>query len=196
MSEPRNFFQEWKQKRAAAEALDVPSSEPAEPAEIPADGSEDFQWTEERDQAILRLLETTAPGTLPSVHLQIQAIRHALMAGSLEAQRAGWLLNELESYLGEQIRQEEAKPPVDHPGVTRALEDKVKALSAWLQATEGLREYLEKPEEVFLNVSSYAADQGSAFLASARRLILECEPDPENSEDEVEGEDEYDSEEE
>lgn len=187
MSQPRNFFQEWKERKAAAEAateaVDLPDSGLEEKREVPADGSEDFQWSEERDQAIFRLLDTTAPGTLPSVHIQLQAIRHALMAGTLEPPRARWLLNELEGYLRSQLRHEEAKTPVDHPGVTRARDDKIKALYAWRQAAEGLREYLDKSEEIFLEVSSYAADQGSAFLASARRHILECEPEPEPCDD-------------
>jgi len=188
VSQQRNFFQEWKERKAAAEAATAAVDRPDPPQQhqivLQAEGSEDFQWSEERDEAIFRLLDSTAPGTLPSVHLQLQSIRHALIAGTLDSSRARWLLNELEGYLRLHLGQEEAKIPVDHPGVTRARDDKIKALCAWRQAAEGLREYLDRSEEVFLEVSSYAADQGSAYLASARRHILECEPEPELSADE------------
>ena len=119
MSQPRNFFEEWKQKRAQQSASpDAPETE-AEPA-VPAPAvslqqiPEAFQWTEERDRAIQELLETTVPGTLPAVHKQLQSIRHALVGGNLPEQRARQLLAEVQAYLRKHLQAEAGKRPVDH----------------------------------------------------------------------------------
>lgn len=180
MSEGRNFFQEWKQKKAAAEAAEsAPVLEPQPDPEAPlAEKPEAFQWNEDRERAIQEFLETTSPGTLPSVHLQLQAIRHAVMKNEINRQRAQALINEVNGYLLGLIRQEEAKPAIEHEGMTQAREDKLRALYAWRESSDALADYLSKNEDVYLEVSAYAGDQGSAFLAAARRNILESEPEP------------------
>ncbi|MFN8607966.1 MAG: hypothetical protein U0931_10565 [Vulcanimicrobiota bacterium] len=182
-------YNEWKAKRrreeaeAAAHAFE-PAAEGAPPPPPPPDGSEDFQWNEDRDRAIQELLETTVPGTLPAVHLQIQAIRHGLIEKTLASERAHQLLTEVDIYLTSLIKKEEAKVPIDHPEVSKAREEKLKALYAWRESSGSLREYSNEERTVYLDVAAYAADQGSAFLATARRLLLQCEPEPEDEEGE------------
>lgn len=182
MSQSRNFFEEWKQKRAQqgeaeeSSALSIGAQEAHAPL---AEAPEDFQWSEERDQAIQRLLETTVPGTLPSVHKQLQAIRQGLQFNNLAVPRGRQLLMEVQTYLRQHLQAENRKPPVDHEDVTRARQEKVNALHAWQQSAQALQDYLDKREDVYFEVAAYAADQGSAFLASCRRLLLECEPEPE-----------------
>ena len=176
-------YEEWKKKRrreeAEAEANPFEPSSAAEAVPAPPDGSEDFQWNEERDRAIQELLETTVPGTLPAVHLQIQIIRNALIEKTIATERAHQLLSEVDAYLTGLIRKEEAKVPVDHPEVSKARDEKLKALYAWRESSGSLREYSTEERSVYLDVAAYAADQGSAFLATARRLLLQCEPEPE-----------------
>lgn len=205
MSEGRNFFQEWKQKRAqeGAAAPDATSAtfeptagQPPVEAPAPKDAPERFQWTEERDQAIQQLLETTVPGTLPSVHVQLQAIRHALLGGELPADRAGKLLGEVQAYLRAHLQTENSKRGVNHAGLTRARNDKLNALHAWEQCADAMLQYLEKKEDVYLEVAAYAGDQGSAFLASSRRLLLESEADAEPEEPDAEDEPEHEDNEE
>ncbi|MBS2037110.1 hypothetical protein JST97_19135 [bacterium] len=180
-------YNEWKAKRRREEAEAAnnpfePSSEGTPPPPPPPDGSEDFQWNEDRDRAIQELLETTVPGTLPAVHLQIQTIRHGLIEKTIPAERAQQLLAEVDKYLTDLIRKEEAKVPIDHPEVSKAREEKLKALYAWRESAGSLREYSNEERSVYLDVAAYAADQGSAFLATARRLLLQCEPEPEEEE--------------
>lgn len=177
-------YQEWKARRqreaAEAEANPAPEVPEGPPPEPEADGSEGFQWNEERDKAIQDLLETTVPGTLPSVHLQIQAIRNGLIEQTLGAEQANDLLCEVDRYLNDLIRKEEAKVPIDHPEVAQARDEKLRALYAWRESSGSLREYSKEEKNVYLEVAAYAADQGSAFLATARRLLLQCEPEPED----------------
>lgn len=178
-------YEEWKAKkrREEAQAEAQPFEPAAEGAEAPPpapDGSEDFQWNEDRDRAIQELLETTVPGTLPAVHLQIQTIRHGLIEKTVAPERAQQLLLEVDHYLTDLIRKEEAKVPIDHPDVSKAREEKLKALYAWRESSSSLGEYSREERQVFLDVAAYAADQGSAFLATARRLLLQCEPEPED----------------
>ena len=180
-------YEEWKAKRRReqAEAEANPFEPSSETAALPAapDGSEDFQWNEDRDRAIQDLLETTVPGTLPAVHLQIQIIRNGLIEKTVAPERAADLLNEVDKYLNDLIRQEEAKVPIDHPDVDKARDEKLKALYAWRESSGSLREYSKEDRQVFLDVAAYAADQGTAFLATARRLLLQCEPEPDDQED-------------
>lgn len=198
MSQGRNFFEEWKQKRA---------QEPTEGA-APADGAlaaprtieeqavslkdvpELFQWTEERDKAIQELLETTVPGTLPSVHQQLQSMRNAILDEKLSKERARELLAEVNAYLASHLRTESGKTPSSHAGLNRARNDKLNGLYAWQQCSDALRDYLDKGEDVYLEVAAYAGDQGSAFLASARRQLLESEPEPDGYEEPEEEDDE------
>ena len=176
-------YEEWKARRqseaAEAEANPAPELPEGPPPPPEADGSEGFQWNEERDKAIQDLLETTVPGTLPSVHLQIQAIRNALLEHTLGAEQANDLLCEVDRYLNELIRKEEAKVPIDHPEVAGARDEKLRALYAWRESSGSLRDYSKEEKNVYLEVAAYAADQGSAFLATARRMLLQCEPEPE-----------------
>lgn len=176
-------YEEWKKRRRQeAEAEEMPFEPTAEGAEPPPpapDGSEDFQWNEDRDRAIQDLLETTVPGTLPAVHLQIQTIRHGLIEKTIVSERANQLLAEVDGYLNDLIRKEETKVVIDHPEVSKARDEKLKALYAWRESAGSLREYAREDRQVFLDVAAYAADQGSAFLATARRLLLQCEPEPE-----------------
>lgn len=176
-------YEEWKKKRrreeAEAEANPFEPSSAVEAVPPPPDGSEDFQWNEERDRAIQELLETTVPGTLPAVHLQIQIIRNGLIEKTIATERVHQLLSEVDAYLTGLIRKEEAKVTVDHPEVSKAREEKLKALYAWRESSGSLREYSNEERSVYLDVAAYAADQGSAFLATARRLLLQCEPEPE-----------------
>ena len=199
----RNFFEEWRQRRAQAaeaekendgdggQAVAVPSpAASTRPEETP----EFFEWTEDRDRAIQEFLETTTPGTLPSVHRQLLAILQGLRHGNL-AKEPGWqLLAEVEAYLDQKIRAEECKVPVAHPVFLSARADKLKAFYAWEEACSALRTFMQDGEGVQLEVAAYACDQGSAFLAAARRLLLESEPleDEPFSEDDHpnEGEDE------
>lgn len=180
-------YEEWKKRRRQeAEAEDAhlePSAEAAAAAPTAPDGSEDFQWNEDRDRAIQDLLETTVPGTLPAVHLQIQMIRHGLIEKTIVKERAHQLLGEVEGYLNDLIHKEESKYVIDHPEVSKARDEKLKALYAWRESAGSLREYANEDRQVFLEVAAYAADQGSAFLATARRLLLQCEPEPEDEED-------------
>lgn len=195
MSEGRKFFEEWKarrreqsggleQEKAAEEAAwaQALGSERGlgseEEGEIQPLRPEDFQWTEERDRAIQHLLETTAPGTRPSVHLQLQSIQAALLAGKLEKARSHSLLDEVDAYLSEMISNDRNRPSIDHEAIVSAREEKEKAFAAWQEASNSLRQYLENGDKVFLEVAAYAADQGSGFLSAARRQLLECEPEP------------------
>lgn len=186
MSEPRNFFAEWKKKKAEEEAAEQGPLEPTlpDPHAPLAEKPEAFQWNEERERAIQEFLETTSPGTLPSVHLQLQAIRHAVIKNEIPRQRAQALINEVNGYLLGHIRQEEAKPRIEHEGMCQARDDKLRALYAWRECSDALEKYLAKNEEVYLEVSAYAGDQGSAFLAAARRHILESEPEPPEEDEE------------
>ncbi|MBX3172050.1 MAG: hypothetical protein KF760_31880 [Candidatus Eremiobacteraeota bacterium] len=178
-------YEEWKAKKRREEAEAQanpfePAAAGAEASPPPPDGSEDFQWNEDRDRAIQELLETTVPGTLPAVHVQIQMIRHGLIEKTVAPERARQLLSEVDQYLTDLIRKEEAKVPIDHPDVSKAREEKLKALYAWRESSGSLSQYSQEDRQVFLDVAAYAADQGSAFLATARRLLLQCEPEPED----------------
>lgn len=181
-------YQEWKEKKArerAAEAAEFEPTASEQPAPVAlADAPELFQWTEDRERAIQELLETTVPGTLPAVHIQLQAIRHALVGGNLPKDRAQMLLDEVDGYLRGHEQLEGAKARVDHPGVTQARDEKARALAAWRESCSALREYLNNGEAVYLEVAAYAGDQGSAFLAASRRIMLQSEPEPEPEEDE------------
>jgi len=197
MSQTRNYYQEWKDKKRRAAEEHAQEGEAEDAAWAAALGPEHgigseeptlavagiapeaFQWTEERDRAIQELLESTAPGTLPAVHVQLQSIHNGLLTGGLDKERATMLLAEVDGYLQSLIRQEENRVQVDHEGFVSAREDKLRALSAWQESSNSLRQFIEKDEKVFLDVATYAADQGSAFLAASRRQLLESEPEPE-----------------
>lgn len=145
--------------------------------EAAADESpEFFEWTAERERAIQRLLEASPEGALPTVHGQIAAIHQALKLGELEPQAAVLLLDEVDGYLARRIGAEERKVVVAHPAFLSARAEKLKAFSAYLEASGSLREFVSGGEAVHLDVAAYAADQGTAFLAAARQLLFEAEP--------------------
>lgn len=207
MSQPPNLYEQWKRKQAQQGAFDDDREEPAEgdpglgqlPQEMPlAEKPEFFQWTEERDRQIQELLETTVPGTLPAVHRQLQSIRQGLQAEELGPERAHHLLGEVLGYLRQQEQQLRGRPLIEHPGVQQARQEQSRALAAWQEAAEALLSYSENRESVYLEVSNYAADQGSAYLAASRRLLLECEPEPDDGlpqEEPAEQEEDYEEEE-
>lgn len=181
MSQPRNYYQEFKDRRARerAEGLTFELETVGGDLDAPlAEKPEDFQWTEDRERAIVELLESAVPGTQPAVARQIQAIRLALLEEQIAPERARALLDEVDAYLRDQLREEEGKAPVDDPDWMEGRSDKLNALCAWQEAASGIRQYLNNGEKVYLEVASYAGDQGSAFLSSARRLILQAEPEP------------------
>jgi hypothetical protein len=182
VSQGRNFFLEWKEKRAREQAEET-SFEPGQANEfvpLAEEHPEFFQWCEDRDRAINELLETTAPGTIPAVARQLHSLRQALLAGSLTSETAPRYLAEVESYINQQFAQEESKPEIDHPAMQQASEEKSRALVAWQEAAQALKDYLEKDEKVYLEVAAYATDQGCGFLSTARRILLENEPEPED----------------
>lgn len=148
----------------------------AEPEAAPDESPEYFEWTAERERAIQRFLEAAPEGSLPTVHLQLSAIHQALKHGNLEASQAERLLDEVEGYLARHIALEERKVPVAHSEFLAARGEKLRAFSAYLEAAGALREFLAGGEAVHLDVSVYAADQGSAFLAGARQMLFEAEP--------------------
>jgi hypothetical protein len=181
---PVNYYQQWQEKRrreAAAESAERGQQEEQaglEPVASPQpeDAPEFFQWTEDRERAIQECLESTVPGTLPTVHVQLQSLLQGLQHGNLAPELAGALIAEVEAYLDQKIRHEERKVPVAHQAFLEARADKLKALYAWEESCRALREFLREGEGVQLEVAAYAADQGSAFLAGARRMLLEAEP--------------------
>ncbi len=188
MSQPPNLYEQWKRKQAQQSTCDEEPEEAAGVDPVPgqladerplAEKPEFFQWTEERDRQIQELLETTVPGTLPAVHRQLQSIRQALQAEELAPERAHQLLGEVLGYLRQQEQQMRARPIIEHPDVQQARQEQSRALAAWQEAAEALLSFSEKRESVYLEVANYAADQGSAYLAASRRLLLECEPEPE-----------------
>lgn len=186
MSQAPNLYEQWKRKQAqqAAEEpvgeLDDDAPLPTlAPREIPlAEKPEFFQWTEDRERQIQELLETTVPGTLPSVHRQLQSIRQALQAGELADERARHLLAEVLGYLRQKEQQFGSRANIQHPSVQQARQEQSRALASWREAADSLLTFLDNRENVYLEVSNYAADQGSGYMAAARRLLLECEPEP------------------
>lgn len=146
--------------------------EEAEPEPSP----EYFEWTAERERAIQRCLEAAPEGSLPTVHLQLSAVHQALKHGILDLGRAGQLLDEIEAYLARHISLEERKVPVAHAEFLGARADKLKAFHAYAEACNSLREFVAGGEPVHLDVSAYAADQGTAFLAGARQTLFDTEP--------------------
>lgn len=196
---PVNYYAQWQEKRRkeAAEAAGSEAEVAADSAPVvaaqPEDAPEFFEWTEDRERAIQECLETTVPGTLPTVHLQLQSVLQALKHGNLASPQAYPLIREIEVYLDGKVRYEERKVPVAHPSFLVARADKLKALYAWEEACRALREFVRDGQAVQLEVAAYAADQGSAFLAGVRRTLLEAEPfededEPAEAADEVDDE--------
>ena len=185
MSQP-SIYEQWKQKQAQQapeEDFEELGEDAPLPSMVPREASlvekpEFFQWTEDRDRQIQELLETTVPGTLPSVHRQLQSIRQALQAEELPDDRGRQLLAEVLGYLRQKEQQLESRPNIQHPSVQEARQEQSRALSSWREAAESLLTFLGNRESVYLEVANYAADQGSAYMAASRRLLLECEPEP------------------
>lgn len=191
----REEFAQLSEEAAAAEVVaepeaPAPSSEEApetfapappegEPEPAPDESPEYFEWTAERERAIQRYLESAPEGVLPTVHVQLAAIHQALKHGNLEAAQAEKLLDEVDGYLAQRISAEERKVPVAHTAFLNARADKLKAFYAFLEASGAMREFLCGGETVQLDVAAYAADQGTAFLAGARQMIFEAEPEGE-----------------
>ena len=159
---------------AEPEVVPPPPEPEAEPE--PEESPEYFEWTAERERAIQRCLETAPEGTLPTVHVQLSAIHQALKHGNLPAQHALKLLDEIDAYLARHIALEERKVPVAHQEFLNARADKLKAFHAYSEAANALREFVSAGQPVHLDVSAYAADQGTAFLASARQTLFDVEP--------------------
>ncbi|MBT9585844.1 hypothetical protein IV102_21055 [bacterium] len=184
-----NYYAQWQEKRrreAAGSDTETETGTITAIAARPEDAPEFFEWTEDRERAIQECLETTVPGTLPTVHLQLQSVLQALKHGNLTGQQAYPLIRELEVYLDGKVRHEERKVPVAHPSFLVARADKLKALYAWEEACRSLREFVRDGQVVQLEVAAYAAEQGSAFLAGVRRTLLEAEPFEDEDEDEDE----------
>lgn len=201
---PLNFVLEWrgedKERRAPSsreeltqlseeaagvpEVVVAPEPEPVAEPEVappppepePEESPEYFEWTAERERAIQRCLEVAPEGALPTVHVQLTAIHQALKHGNLGADQATPLLDEVDAYLARHIALEERKVPVAHAEFLAARADKLKAFHAYLEASSALREFLAGGETVHLDVSAYAADQGTAFLAGARQTLFDVEP--------------------
>lgn len=155
---------------------------PPEPEPEPEESPEYFEWTAERERAIQRCLETAPEGSLPTVHIQLSAIHQALKHGNLGSDQALPLLDEIDAYLARHIALEERKVPVAHQEFLNARADKLKAFHAYLEASSSLREFVAGGEAVHLDVSAYAADQGTAFLAGARQTLFDVEPLEEDEE--------------
>lgn len=150
-----------------------------EPEPEPDESPEFFEWTADRERAIQRFLETAPEGALPTVHRQLTAIHQALKHGNLDPKQAVFLLDEVDGYLAERISAEERKVPVADAAFLMARGEKLKAFDAFLEASGAMREYLANGETVQLDVAAYAADQGTTYLAGARQMIFDVEPEDE-----------------
>ena len=160
---------------------DTPARETVgSPADNVADqelANELFEWTEDREQALIDALEAAPEGAVPRVHQQLLEIASALEAKTVGPERAGALLAEVEGYLAQRIAAQQRKPPVADPSFTQTRADKSNALAAWQEAVTALREYLSSGEAVQLKLAFYAAEQAAAFLASSRDALLASEPE-------------------
>jgi hypothetical protein len=138
---------------------------------------ESFEWSADREQALIDAFEATLEGAVPRVHQQIEEIARALQEGTLDPQRAGLLLTEVEVYLAQKVTSEKQKPLVDHPAIMQARADKANALATWQEAVAALREYLSSGDAIQLKIAFYAAEQGVGFLAASRDGLLAAEPE-------------------
>jgi hypothetical protein len=164
--------------------------EPAQ--EIPDEDLSDelFEWSADREQALIDAFEATPEGAVARVHQQIEQIALALQAGTLHREQAGPLLAEVEAYLTGKVKAEQRKPAVMDAAFAQSRADKSNALAAWLEAVAALRQYLESGEAVQLKIAFYAAEQASGFMTSSRDVLLACEPEWEAPADDDEGEEE------
>ena len=146
-------------------------------------GDELFEWSADREQALIDALEETHEGSVPRVHQQLEDIANALQAGELQPERAAQLLTEVDTYLATKVAAEKRKVTVAHQAFVSSRADKLNALFAWQESATALREYLQHGEAVQLKVAFYAAEQAQGFLAAARDQLMEAEADLDELED-------------
>jgi hypothetical protein len=151
---------------------------------LPDSGPDEFQWDADREQALLDALEDTIEGTSPLVHQYIEMVMTGLKAETMSKDEARAALSEIEAYLADNIEWEQSKHPVDDEDFMQSRKDKLNALFAWREASAALGEYLKNGEVVQLKVASYAAEQGRSFLEQSLDLLLSCEPEEEEWDDE------------
>ncbi len=169
------------------------------PLEHAEDEDDEFEWSEEREQALMDALDSAPEGTPAQVQQQLEAIASALEAKELIPEAARRLLSEVDAYLLAQLQRETRKRPVAHPEFMQARAEKLNALAAWQECAGALRAYVETGEEVQLKVARYAGEQASSFLSTSWELLLAAEPlededyeDFEDDLDEPEDEEELD----
>lgn len=136
-----------------------------------------FEWTAERHRAIDEALGACAARPLPRVHCQLEEIRRALEGGHLAHEPALALLDEIDDYLARRVGELTRRVPVAHAAVIDSRADRERALDAYGQSVAALREYLATGDRIHLDLAIYTADQGSACVASARRVIMEAQPE-------------------
>lgn len=156
------------------------------PLEHAEDEDDEFEWSEEREQALMDALDSAPEGTPAQVQQQLEAIASALEAKELSGEAARRLLAEVDAYLLAQLQKETRKRPVSHPGFMQARAEKLNALAAWQESAGALREFVENGDPVQLRVARYAGEQASSFLSASWELLLAAEP--------LEDEDEFDEE--
>ena len=183
-SEPSESAVVGAPKRAEPGGVGLVEAEKPQNAYI-EDEDDDFEWTEEREAALEAALEEAPTGSVPRVQLQLTLISSALEADDLGGEEATRLLKEVEDYLRKRLARESAKPSVDNELYTRSSRDKVNGLSAYLEATRALQEYVNDLDPLQLKVAHYALEQGGSFLNSATELIMACEPEEEEEEPET-----------
>lgn len=155
------------------------------------ESEEEFQWSADRERALTEALQQSPEGAVPRVHLQLQAIAQGLEAKSLGSERALELLSEVAAYLSARLQAEHRKAPVKDELFMLSRTEKINSLYAYQESLTALVEYCRQEDPLQLKVASYAADQGQAFLATARQTLMEAEPECVDDDD-----DEYDDEEE
>jgi hypothetical protein len=166
--------------RAGARGLEADPAALTRIEEAPPDqeyGPELFEWSADREQALIDALEQSPEGAVPRVHAQLEGILEGLQSGGLPSEKAALLVAEVEIYLAGRLQAERCKRPVADEDFMQSRADKLNALIAWQESAAALREYLEHGEAVQLKVAAYAAEQANSFLTGSREVLMACEPE-------------------
>lgn len=168
---------------------------PKEDRPVLEDADDEFEWSEEREQAIMDALEFAPEGTTPTVHKQLEDIARALELGELEQGEANRFLDEVDAYLDGRIAEEQKRLPVINTTFMEARSDKQNALFSYKEASVALRAFCDGSDKMQLKVARYALEQGCGFLNVARDTILDAEPEFDEDDDEYEDEESFEDDE-
>jgi hypothetical protein len=137
---------------------------------------ETFEWSEERGRAIEAALHQLGQAPRPAVVQQFEAVREALLLGTLEPRHASELLGELLGYLDERVDRWHGKPATSDPQLTEARISVKQALLNLRDAVLQLTAYASEREAATMVLAQRLAEQSMHSLEEARLSMLAAEP--------------------